>query len=129
MIINNARITDNRGTGVIVSLRSTAQMSGSTIQNNTGDGIRLLLGAALLPLSPVTTVSGNRRSNAFPGVVDGFGVNCGDPESSVVNLIGPIPPIVDFATGNESGNVSPFCTQFDANSLTPPPPPPPGPVP
>jgi hypothetical protein len=99
LLINNAQITGNRGTGIIVSLRSTAQISGSTIQNNAGDGIRLVLGAALLPLSAPSgsTISGN----------SGAGISCTDGESSVVNLG---PPALSFS-GNSGGDAL-NCTGF-----------------
>ena len=106
IIMRDADISSNNGAGLIVSLRSQVQMSGTRIQNNATDGIRLLLGAALLPLSPVNTVSGN----------SGFGVNCFDAESSVVNLVGSTPPIVALS-GNAAGNIASGCTQFDANPI------------
>jgi hypothetical protein len=99
LLINNAQIIGNRGTGIIVSLRSTAQMSGSTIQNNAGDGVRLLAGSALLPVSTPSgsTVSGNT----------GAGISCTDGESSVLNLG---PPALSFS-GNGGGD-APSCTGF-----------------
>jgi len=106
MVLRDADISANNGAGLIISLRSQVQMSGTRIQNNANDGIRLTLGAALLPLSPVNTVSGN----------SGFGVGCTDPESSVVNLVGPNPPIVALS-GNVAGNIASACTQFDANPM------------
>ena len=106
MTMRDADISSNNGAGLIVSLRSQVQMSGTRIQNNANDGIRLVLGSAMLPLSPVSTVSGN----------SGFGVNCSDPESSIVNLVGPNPPIVALS-GNTAGNIASTCTQFDANPI------------
>jgi hypothetical protein len=99
LLVNNAQITGNKGTGIIVSLRSTAQMSGSTIQSNAGDGVRLLLGSALLPLSTPSgsTLSGN----------SGAGISCTDGESSVVNLG---PPALSLS-GNGGGD-APSCTGF-----------------
>ena len=106
MILRDADISSNNGAGLIISLRSQVQMSGTRIQNNASDGIRLVLGSALLPLNPVNTVSGNTA----------FGVNCSDPEASVVNLVGPTPPIVALS-GNLGGNIASACTQFDANPM------------
>lgn len=103
MILRDANISSNNGAGLIISLRSQVQMSGTRLQNNATDGIRLVLGAALLPLSPMSTVSGNT----------GFGVQCSDPESSVVNLVGTIVAL----SANAGGNVGSACTQFDANPL------------
>jgi parallel beta-helix repeat protein len=100
--IQNAVISGNNGFGMILSLRSEAQIASSTIQNNvpvganTGDGIRLVFGSALFATTPNSTVSGN----------SGFGLNCTDGESSVINTgllgIGP----------NGQGGVAPGCTGF-----------------
>jgi hypothetical protein len=81
--IRDAVISNNVGFGVILILRSTAQIGNSTIQNNTasvpgtGDGIRLQLGSAVLGITPNSVVSGNQ----------GFGVNCIDLESSAANTV------------------------------------------
>jgi hypothetical protein len=83
---------------VAFSLRSQGQLFSSTIQSNSSDGIRLVLGSALLPSTPTTTVSGNL----------GFGIQCFDPESSVVNTF---PPFMSVS-GNAAGDVSPGCTAF-----------------
>jgi len=115
MLMRDAQINSNNGTGVIISLRSTIQMSGTTIQGNAGDGVRLVLGAALLPLTPVSTLAGN----------SGFGVQCTDAESSVVNLV----PTIVALSGNSAGNIASGCTQFDANPLFPTPGPNPSPAP
>ena len=112
MIIRDAQIQANNGAGLIISLRSTVQMTGTTVRNNSTDGIRLVLGAALLPLAPVSTVTGNT----------GAGIQCTDSESSVVNTI----PTVASVSGNFGGDVSLSCTSFDVIA---PPPPAPGPVP
>jgi hypothetical protein len=100
--MQNAVISGNNGFGMILSLRSQAQIAGTTIQNNVpvgtnpGDGIRLAFGSGLFAATPVGNVSGN----------SGFGINCTDGESSVVNTgflgIG----------ANASGGVSPSCTPF-----------------
>ena len=106
-VIRNAAVSGNFGFGVVLSLRSSAQMAGNTIQNNTagvsasGDGIRLALGAGLFieaPPAAANTVTGN----------SGFGVNCTDGETSVVNttLLVLAPP------SNGMGGVSPACTGF-----------------
>ncbi len=85
--IRDAVISNNVGFGVILILRSSAQIGNTTIRNNTaipgpvpgtviaGDGIRLQLGSAVLGITPNSTVSGNQ----------GFGVNCIDLESSAAN--------------------------------------------
>jgi len=100
--IQNAVISGNNGFGMVLSLRSEAQIASSTIQNNVaagtnpGDGIRLAFGSGLFATTPVGSVTGNA----------GFGVNCTDGESSVVNtgLLGVGP--------NTLGGVSPSCTGF-----------------
>jgi hypothetical protein len=115
MLIRDAQIQANNGAGLIISLRSQVQMTGTTIRNNATDGIRLVLGAALLPLTPVSTVTGNA----------GVGIQCTDSESSVVNTGMPTSNVF----GNFSGDVSPGCTSFDAAAITPPPPPTPLPSP
>ena len=97
LTIRDAMITHNAGPGLALSLRSQGQLFSSTIQNNSGDGIVLSFGSALLPLPPTTTVSGNA----------GFGIQCTDPESSVVNTS---PPAMLFS-GN-GGEVSPGCSSF-----------------
>jgi len=96
MVVRDAVISGNSGVGLWLSLRSQAQLFGSTIQNNPGDGIRLLLGSALLILPPNTTVSGNT----------GFGLLCLDGESSVANT-----GLLSLS-GNSLGDVSPGCTGF-----------------
>ena len=98
IVVRDAVITNNLGPGLGLSLRSQGQTFNSTIQNNSADGIRLLLGSALLPSTPVTTVSGNA----------GFGLQCFDPESSVVNTF---PPFLSLS-GNGAGDMSPGCTGF-----------------
>ena len=98
LTIRDAVITNNTGFGLGFSLRSQGQIFSSTIQANSGDGIRLVLGSALLPSTPTTTVSGS----------SGFGIQCFDAESSVVNTS---LPAISFS-GNSSGDVSPFCTPF-----------------
>lgn len=97
LTIRDAVISNNSGPGLALSLRSQGQLFGSTIQGNSGDGIVLSLGSALLPSPPTTTVSGNA----------GFGIQCADPESSVLNTF---PPFMSFS-GN-GGEVSPGCTPF-----------------
>jgi hypothetical protein len=81
--IRDAVISNNVGFGVILTLRSSAQIGSSTIQNNTasvpgtGDGIRLQFGSAVIGLAPNGSLSGNA----------GFGLGCIDGESSVVNTV------------------------------------------
>ncbi len=93
--VSNAVITGNTGIGFGLSLRSQAQLASSTIQGN-GDGIRLLFGSGLFVAPGNTAVSGN----------SGWGIQCTDGESSVINL-----PLLTM-TGNALGNVSPTCTGF-----------------
>ena len=87
-----------------MSLRSQGQLFSSTIQNNSGDGIRLIFGSAVLPSMPATTVSGNAQ----------FGIQCTAPESSIVNTISPPPPFPPFFvfSANSMGDVSAGCTGF-----------------
>jgi hypothetical protein len=105
MSIRDAVITGNAGFGLILSLRSSVQVtSTTTIQNtvpaglNGGDAIRLVFGSALIAGLPAGTISGNA----------GWGLNCTDGESSVINTgsLGIIPG------GNLLGSVSPACTGF-----------------
>ena len=95
-MIRDAVISGNSGVGLGLSLKSQAQLFGSTIQNNPGDGIRLLLGSALLILPPSTAVSGNT----------GFGLQCLDSESSVANT-GLL-----TLSGNVAGDIAPGCSGF-----------------
>jgi parallel beta-helix repeat protein len=102
MVIRDAVISGNNGFGLILSLRSQAQVINSTIQNNvpaglnSGDGIRLVMGSGLFVAPPNSTVSGNA----------GWGLQCTDGESSVLNtsLLG--------LSGNGLGDLSPSCTAF-----------------
>jgi parallel beta-helix repeat protein len=96
--VRDAVISNNPSFGLGVSTRSQGQIFSSTIQNNSSDGIRLVFGSALLPLTPGSTVSGNA----------GWGIQCSDPESSVVNTS---PPFITFSA-NGAGDVSPSCTSF-----------------
>jgi len=96
LTIRDAVISNNSGPGLVLNLRSQAQTFNSSIQDNTGDGIRLSLGSALVPGTPTSTVSGH----------PGFGINCFDPESSFINTPGPG---ISFS-GNIAGDVS--CTGF-----------------
>lgn len=98
LTIRDAVISNNSGPGLALSLRSQGQLFSSTIQNNSSDGIRLMLGSALLPSTPTSTVSNNT----------GVGVQCFDAESSVVNTFVPFMSIF----GNGGGDVSPGCTAF-----------------
>lgn len=100
--MQNAVINGNNGFGIVLSLRSEAQIASTTIQNNVpsgggnGDGIRLAFGSGLFAATPVGSVSGN----------SGFGINCTDGESSVVNT-------GSLGIGsNGLGGVSPSCTGF-----------------
>jgi hypothetical protein len=97
--IRDAVISNNVGAGLFLSFRSQAQISGSTIQNNVapgGDGIRVVLGSALFPTTPNSLVTGNA----------GFGLNCTDGESSVINTL-------SLGIGaNGLGTVALSCTGF-----------------
>jgi parallel beta-helix repeat protein len=115
MLIRDAQIQANSAAGLIISLHSQVQMTGTTIRNNASDGIRLVLGAALLPLTPVSTITGNT----------GAGIQCTDSESSVVNTV----PSTANVFGNFGGDVSARCTSFDAAAIAPPAPPPVPPLP
>ena len=104
LVLRNAVISNNNGFGVVVSLRSSAQMSGNTIRNNTGapgDGIRIVFGSGLFidpPPAAANIVTGN----------SGWGLNCTDGEASVVNtgFLVLAPP------ANALGGVNPACTGF-----------------
>jgi hypothetical protein len=102
MVIRDAVISGNKGYGLVLSLRSQAQISNSTIQNNvavgvhSGDGIRLVMGTGLFVSTPNSVVSGNA----------GWGLQCTDGESSVINTnwLG--------LSDNNLGDLSPRCTGF-----------------
>ena len=102
LAIRDAVIDGNFGFGVILTLRSSAQMTHSTIQNSTafvpgtGDGIRLQLGSAVSGTTPNGSITGNA----------GFGLNCTDAESSVANT-----PFLGIGV-NARGGVAPGCTGF-----------------
>lgn len=109
VIVRDALIEGNFGGGLVLSTRSQGQVINSTIQNNRdvrnaagaligGDGIRLILGSALLPATPMSTISSN----------DGFGLLCTDAESSAINT--SLPFIQYF--GNMRGDNLPNCTGF-----------------
>ena len=102
IVIRNAVVTGNAGFGWGLSLKSDGQLFSSSIQNNlpvgsiTGDGIRLIFGSGLIVSQPNTFISGNA----------GFGLQCTDGESSVVNT-GFL-----LLSGNGRGDVSAGCTGF-----------------
>jgi hypothetical protein len=102
MVIRDAVISGNNGFGLGLDLNSSGSLSSSTIQNNlpvglsTGDGIRLIFGSGLAIAQPNTIVSGNV----------GFGLQCTDGESSVVNTL------FLALSGNGLGGVSGACTGF-----------------
>jgi len=108
--IRDAVISNNASFGVSVSLKSSAQIASSTIQNNTtipgplpgtligGDGIRLVFGSGLFAVTPNSSVTGNA----------GFGVICTDGESSVIGT-GPLAVVLGIS-GNTGGGVA--CTGF-----------------
>ncbi|HVQ62412.1 MAG TPA: right-handed parallel beta-helix repeat-containing protein [Burkholderiales bacterium] len=84
--IRDATISGNTGSGVTLSLNSSAQIASTTIQNNlsvgpgTGHGVLLQLGSSLLSSPP--TAPGSVSGNA------GFGLFCDTPESSAVGSLG-----------------------------------------
>jgi hypothetical protein len=102
LTLRDAVISNNVAFGLVLSLRSSGQIASSTIRNNvaigpgTGDGIRLVFGSGLFGTAPICVVTGNA----------GFGLNCTDGESSVINtgLLG--------IGANALGGVSPTCTGF-----------------
>lgn len=102
MLIRDAVISGNNGFGLGLSLRSHGQLFNSTIQNNLpagsnpGDGIRLIFGSGLFVTTPNSIVSGNA----------GFGLQCTDGESSVINT-----GLLSLS-GNGLGAVSGSCTGF-----------------
>jgi hypothetical protein len=96
MVIRDAVIRGNAGIGLIFSVRSSGQIFGSTIENSTGDGIRVTLGSALFISSPGTSATGNA----------GWGLQCTDAESSVLNT-----QLLSLS-GNAAGGVTPACTGF-----------------
>jgi len=102
--IRDGLITDNVGFGVGLQLNSSAQIVSTTIRNNvgvglgTGDGIRLIFGSSLLAATPAGSITGNT----------GFGLNCTDGESSVINT-GSLGILLG---SNLLGSVSPTCTGF-----------------
>ncbi len=93
--IRDAVITGNAGFGLGLSLKSQAQLMSSTLSGN-GDGIRLVFGSGLFLAQPSSTVSDN----------SGYGVQCTDAESSLVNTA-----FLVFS-GNALGTVAPTCTGF-----------------
>jgi hypothetical protein len=102
LTLRDAVISNNVGFGLILSLKSSAQIASSTIRNNvsagpgTGDGIRLVFGSGLFAATPNGSVTGNA----------GFGLNCTDGESSVINT-----SLLGIGL-NALGGVSPTCTGF-----------------
>ena len=113
LTLRDVVISNNAAFGLALSLKSSAQIASTTIRNNTaipgpipgtvtgGDGIRLVFGSGLFATTPGGSIFGNA----------GFGLNCTDGESSVINtsllgigLIG-LPP-------NTLGGVAPTCTGF-----------------
>jgi parallel beta-helix repeat protein len=102
LTLRDAVISNNAVFGVVLSLRSSGQISGTTIQNTVatipggGDGIRLVFGSGLFAATPNSTITGN----------PGFGLNCTDGESSVINT-------GQLGIGaNGLGGVAPSCTGF-----------------
>ncbi len=95
LVIRDAAIRDNGGIGLALSLKSHGQLFASAIENNGGDGIRLVFGSGLF-VQGNAVVSGN----------GGFGLQCTDGESSVVNT-----PLLSLS-GNRLGGVSGTCTGF-----------------
>lgn len=97
--LRNATVSNNKGPGLQVGLRSTVWSNfdtntHTTINGNSGDGVLLSQGSAASFINQVT-VSGN----------GGFGLNCLDAKSSFAGATSGI-------TGNSKGNISPGCTGF-----------------
>lgn len=95
LVLRDALISGNGSFGLGLSLKSNGQLNPNTIQNNGGDGIRLIFGSGLFVQANVV-VSGN----------GGFGLQCTDGESSVVNT-----QLLSLS-GNGLGGVSGTCTGF-----------------
>jgi len=95
LYIQSATIQTNTGDGVILSTRSTATMFSDTVSGNTGNGISLWWGGALLLQDPAVTVTGNAS----------WGLQC---TGSTSGYLGDNSGI----TGNTAGNVSSSCTGF-----------------
>jgi hypothetical protein len=99
--IRDATISGNTGSGVILSLNSSAQIASTTIQNNlsvgpgTGDGVRLQFGSSVFATTPTSNISGNA----------GFALACSDPESSLAQTSGAL-----VIGANGLGGVT--CTGF-----------------
>lgn len=97
LVMNNDVISRNGGFGLVLSLNSVAQLLGANVQFNSGDGITLQYGSKLNFVAAASTSGGN----------SGYGLQCVDPESSVVGaqMLTASPP-------NGQGGVSPGCTGF-----------------
>jgi len=97
LVMNNDIISRNGGFGLVLSLNSVAQLLGANGQFNSGDGITLQYGSKLNFVAAASTSGGN----------SGYGLQCVDPESSVVGaqMLTASPP-------NGQGGVSPGCTGF-----------------
>lgn len=93
--IRNATISQNTGRGVWLQTLSIGAISGGSIQNNTGFGIFLEMGAGLTLFFAPVTVTGNGA----------FDLVCSDAEASFT---------VGGSAGNLSliGTISPACTGF-----------------
>ena len=97
LVMNNDIISRNGAFGLVLSLNSVAQLLGANVQFNSGDGITLQYGSKLNFVAAASTSGGN----------SGYGLQCVDPESSVVGaqMLTASPP-------NGQGGVSPGCTGF-----------------
>jgi hypothetical protein len=99
--IRDAVVSGNGFSGMNLGLRSHATLAGSRIENNTGNGISLSLGAALQASAP-SIVAGNT----------GLQLACFDGESSVLNIPGlGLPPVVPPPPGVPV--FPPNCTGFE----------------
>ena len=97
LVMNNDIISRNDGFGLVLSLNSVAQLLGANVQFNTGDGIQLQNGSKLNFVAVASTSAGN----------SGYGLQCVDPESSVVGL-----QMLVTSPINGQGDVSSGCTGF-----------------
>ena len=110
--IRDAAISNN-GSGIVLDLHSTLRIRNSDIMENSGNGIQLSRDSGLSLENPVVRITGNGT-----GPFGGFGIFCGDSESSFVGNFSEV-------VGNKLGDVSDMCTDFNQVGMFPPPPPPP----
>ena len=87
IVLRNATIENNNGTGVALSGRSVATVASSTVRGHTNNGVLLSQGSAAIfqPLLPLTVLTGNSpfdlkcldAESSFTGpIADGAAVDC-----------------------------------------------------